>query len=363
MHPAERLLATMFDREYAALAGRASSAICALLTALDRKGSIVLLPANTCFIVLWAVIASGYRAQLVDIDLQTGGIDPRLLASIDTHDVSVIITHHFGGIPSDIQSLMVWARAHNVFVIEDCAIAFGAKILSVPLGSFGDAAVFSFGVDKIVDFRGGGLVAVSSFDLFKEVVVLANDYAKYSRTTQHLEREWDDVYWGLHRHEGTARRLEAHYPTLFQAYQSIMKSRAQENLADRLLDLLPHIPELLQARRERESILMGTLPTDELVLPRNEYANPLWKFSFLVHHDLRDDVLAALWEMNVIHTTCWYPSLVPMANVLQPEFPQQPMPNATLWGASIINLPLDDKMTPLLAKRADVAIRNVLGIS
>jgi dTDP-4-amino-4,6-dideoxygalactose transaminase len=363
MHPSEQQLAVLFQRESAVLTGRASSGLCALLDVLDRRGSTVLLPANTCFIVLWAVIASGYRAALVDIDLATGGIDPAVLGHWDGVDVSVIITHHFGGIPSDIDALMRWARQHDVFVIEDAAIAFGGQLNNQPLGGIGDAAVVSFGTDKILDLRHGGAVLIDDAGIARQVRVLVDDYANFSRLMERLEREWDDIYWGLHRHESTPRRLEGLYPGLFETYRQVLKIRPDDRLNTLLSEGLAQLPQNLAARRKRERMLMDMLPTDALVIPANVYGNPLWKFSFLVHHDLREDVLAALWEMNVIHTTCWYPSLMPMARELQPDVRQFPTPNADLWGASIINLPMDDKMTPLLAQRANVAIRSALGLN
>ena len=67
-----------------------------------------------------------------------------------------IIPVHLGGWPCDMPSIMALAKKHNLYVIEDCAQAIGGEIDGRPVGSFGDASIFSFCQDKIISTGGEG---------------------------------------------------------------------------------------------------------------------------------------------------------------------------------------------------------------
>jgi dTDP-4-amino-4,6-dideoxygalactose transaminase len=65
--------------------------------------------------------------------------------------------------------ILDYAKQHNLKVIEDCAQAHGAFYKEKPIGSFGDAAAFSFCQDKIMTTAGeGGLLALKDFELWKK---------------------------------------------------------------------------------------------------------------------------------------------------------------------------------------------------
>ena len=71
-----RLLCGMTGRQHALLAGRGAAGIWAALRALDLHDAYVMIPANTCYIVLWAVLKSGNKPMLVDVDAETGNLTP-----------------------------------------------------------------------------------------------------------------------------------------------------------------------------------------------------------------------------------------------------------------------------------------------
>jgi len=57
---------------------------------------------------------------------------------------------HYGGLPCQIKEIEEIARDHNLILIEDAAEALGAHRGNRKVGSFGDAAVFSFCQNKLV---------------------------------------------------------------------------------------------------------------------------------------------------------------------------------------------------------------------
>ena len=70
----------------------------------------------------------------------------------------VIIIQHTFGIPGPIEEVLTITKKHNILVIEDCAHALGSTYAGKPLGTFGDAAILSFGRDKCVSSIFGGAV-------------------------------------------------------------------------------------------------------------------------------------------------------------------------------------------------------------
>ena len=72
---------------------------------------------------------------------------------------------HLGGWPCDMPAIMAYAKEHGLLVIEDCAQAHGASYEGKKVGSFGDAAAFSFCQDKIMSTGGeGGMVVFRDRD-------------------------------------------------------------------------------------------------------------------------------------------------------------------------------------------------------
>src|SRR6185436_5596231 len=67
---------------------------------------------------------------------------------------------HLYGLPCEMDAIMAIARRHNLAVIEDCAHALGAAYRGRPVGTFGDAALFSFQTLKPLNAFGGGMAIV-----------------------------------------------------------------------------------------------------------------------------------------------------------------------------------------------------------
>lgn len=130
-----------------------------------RANDAVFLQAYTCVSVPGPVLWAGARPLYVDSIPRDYTMDPedleRKLASARSEGLRprALIVQHTFGLPAHLDHLLEIAKAHSLFVIEDCAHALGATYRGKPVGSFGDAAVFSFGRDKsISSVFGGALV-------------------------------------------------------------------------------------------------------------------------------------------------------------------------------------------------------------
>jgi dTDP-4-amino-4,6-dideoxygalactose transaminase len=103
----------------------------------------------------------GATPVFADVDSDSGNISPATIGAAITDRTRAIIPVHLAGWPADVPAIMETVRNKNIVVIEDCAQAHGAEIGGRSVGSFGDAAAWSFCQDKIISTGGeGGLLTI-----------------------------------------------------------------------------------------------------------------------------------------------------------------------------------------------------------
>jgi len=139
------------------------------------EGHEVLLQAYTCVAVPEPILWSGAKPVYVDsaddFTIDVADLEKKITAK----SKAVIVQHTFGK-SADIENIILIARKHKLFVIEDCAHALGGKFKNSMLGAFGDAAFFSFGRDKIISSVFGGAIAVKDEQLYKKINNIADNY-------------------------------------------------------------------------------------------------------------------------------------------------------------------------------------------
>ncbi len=123
-------------------------------------GDEVIVPANSWISTAEVVNNVGAEPVFVDVLENEYTIDPDLIAAKITDKTKAIIPVHLYGLPARMKDILAIAKKHNLKVIEDCAQAHGAEIDGQKVGSFGDAASFSFYPGKNLGAYGdaGGMV-------------------------------------------------------------------------------------------------------------------------------------------------------------------------------------------------------------
>lgn len=137
-------------------------------------GDEVLVPAYTWVSTASAVRRVGAEPVFVDVHPDFYTIDPDKLEKALTKKTKAIIPVHFYGLPADMPAIMALAEKHELWVIEDCAQAHGAKILKRNVGTFGHMATFSFYPGKNLGAYGdGGAVLTNNDKLAKSARCIA----------------------------------------------------------------------------------------------------------------------------------------------------------------------------------------------
>jgi perosamine synthetase len=144
-------------------------------------GDEVLIPDFTLIVSANTVIQAGARPVLVDADPKTWCLDATKLEERIGPRTRAIMPVHMYGHPCDMPAIGEIARRRNLFVIEDCAEAHGAEIAGRKVGSFGDAACFSFYGNKILTTGEGGMVVCSDAALAEKMRLLRNQAFEHPR--------------------------------------------------------------------------------------------------------------------------------------------------------------------------------------
>lgn len=132
-----------------------------ILHALDLpKGSEIIVPALTFWVIPELARRAGLRPVFVDVDPNTFTIDPAAFEHAITPRTRAVVPTHLYGLPCDMDAIMTIAQRHQLRVIEDCAHALGATYRGRQVGTFGDAALFSFQTLKPLNAFGGGMALV-----------------------------------------------------------------------------------------------------------------------------------------------------------------------------------------------------------
>lgn len=172
----EQAMADYLGVDHAIAVGSGSDALRLSLVALDiGVGDEVITTPFTFAATLEAIVHTGATPVLVDIDPDTYNLDPRAVAAAVTTNTRAILPVHLFGLPADMGRICALASRRGLAVVEDCAQSLGARIDGRPVGSFGDAAAFSFYPTKILGGIGdGGLIATGDARLARRLRRLRN---------------------------------------------------------------------------------------------------------------------------------------------------------------------------------------------
>ncbi len=110
-------------------------------------------PTNT------TILQVGATPRFADVDPATGNLDPASVEAAIGPRTRAILVVHYAGYPVDLHAMRGIADRHGIALIEDCAHALGARYGGQAIGTFGDAAIFSFqAIKHMTTVDGGALV-------------------------------------------------------------------------------------------------------------------------------------------------------------------------------------------------------------
>jgi len=202
----EKKFSSWSESKYAVALGNGTQALDVALKALDiGDGDEVIVTSRTFIASVSSIVNSGAIPIFADVDLDSQNITAESIQSVITNKTKAIICVHLAGWPCDMSEIMAIANEHDLYVIEDCAQAHGAKYKSKPVGSIGDIGCWSFCQDKIMTTGGeGGMVTTNDESLWREMWAYKDHGKSYEAV---YEREHPEGFRWLHESFGTNWRM------------------------------------------------------------------------------------------------------------------------------------------------------------
>jgi len=183
-----------FEREFAAY-GQVREAVgvnsgtsalhLALLAAGVGPGDGVVTTPFTFVATVAAILYTGARPVLVDVEPRTLTMDAAQLERAITPRTKAVVPVHLYGHPADMDPILAVAKRHRLLVIEDAAQAHGALYKGRRVGSLGDLGCFSFYASKNLGAYGEGGMVVTDRPEYARAIRMLRDWGQ-SRKYEHL---------------------------------------------------------------------------------------------------------------------------------------------------------------------------------
>jgi dTDP-4-amino-4,6-dideoxygalactose transaminase len=171
-------LQTTLGQDKVYLTCNGSSALDLLFGTLSLPtGSEVIMPSLTFPSAANSALRLGLKPVFADISLDSLVVDTRQFSSAITPKTSCLVPIHYGSASADLNSLLVLANQHNLFVIEDAALAYGGTYNGKALGTIGHAGIYSFHKTKNLSCDEGGIALLNdtASDLHNQLSLLYNN--------------------------------------------------------------------------------------------------------------------------------------------------------------------------------------------
>jgi len=309
-----------------------TSGLILVLKALGLTGEVIL-PSFTFFATGHALLWNGLTPVFADCDPQTWVVDPREVAARITERTSAIVGVHLYGNPCDVDGLTEIAGRHHLKLVYDSAHAFGSACQGRPVGSFGDAEVFSLSPTKLLVAGEGGLVATNDAVLAQRLRAARNygDLGAY-----------DPQLLGLN-----ARMPEFNAALAVAGLPFLDAKVARHNqVARHYTALLADTPGL-----GFQAVLQGNLSTYK-------------DYSVLVYEDQfgmsRDELAEALRAENIETKKYFYPPLHKQA-LFRPVYEENPSPlqNTEFISDRVLSFPIYESLPDDTISKVAFAVRRL----
>jgi dTDP-4-amino-4,6-dideoxygalactose transaminase len=310
----EGAFAAAIDAKHCVSCANGTDALFIAMAALGvKEGDEIVTTAHSWISTSAMITHAGGTVVFCDTDASTFTINPAAIENAITPRTVGIIPVHLYGQPADMDAIMAIAHKHQLWVVEDCAQAHLARYKDQQVGTFGNAATYSFYPGKNLGAMGdAGAVVTNDNYLATRMAMLA----RHGGLTKHQ-----------HKIEGINSRLDGLQAAILSAK-------------------LPHLPEWTLARQKAAAVYnAGLNQVKDLEIPHVAFGRTHVYHLYTIQHPRRDE-LAKYLSANGVQTAINYPIALPFLEAYSRlgHRPEQ-FPNAHRQQSDILSLPMFAEIT------------------
>lgn len=306
------------------------------------EGDEIIVPAQTHISTAHAVELTGAKAVFVDCDLKTGNILASDIEKKINRKTKAIAIVHFLGIPVDISEIKKIAKKNNLFILEDCALAIGAKYNNKHVGTIGDVGVFSFYPVKHFTTGEGGIIITKNKKLSKKLKLL-RAFGVNKTFSERKKGLYNSNYLGLNY-----RMSEIH--------AAIGCSQIKK------------LPSFLKQRKINFDLMYKKISNNkkiQVIKSNNKFLHSSnYCLSIILRSDIskkRDEIIKKL-NKEGLGTSIYYPHPVPRMNYYKNKYKydKKNFKNATIISDNSIALPVGPHLKQNQIIKISKIINNIL---
>ena len=171
----EKEFARTLGVQYAVVTTSGSVALYLALMAVDvGPGDEVIIPDRTWVATAHAVMLTGAKVVLADVEKDRPVMDVQCLDALVTDRTKAILAVHLNGRAVHMDSLREFADNYSLFIIEDSCQALLSKNGSGYLGTLSDMGCFSLGLTKLISTGQGGFIVTNDINCYEKLKLLRN---------------------------------------------------------------------------------------------------------------------------------------------------------------------------------------------
>lgn len=137
-----------------------------------KEGDEVIVPAFTFVSTANAFVLRGANIVFADSMKDCPNIDVSSIEKLITPKTRAIVVMHYAGIIADMEAMMSLAEKHNIYVVEDAALALGSYLKGKSAGTFAHLSAFSFHGTKNIVCGEGGLLVINDKQFVQRAEVI-----------------------------------------------------------------------------------------------------------------------------------------------------------------------------------------------
>lgn len=308
-----------------------------------HRGDEVIVPAMTHVATAHAVEYCGARPIFVDVEADTGNIDPKNIRGALSGRTRAIMVVHYLGLPCAMGEIADIAEGSDIFVIEDCALAVDATYDGQKVGGLGLTGCFSFYPIKHITTIEGGMVTTND----RSIAEAVRKFRAFGYDKSLGERSKPGIYdvtapgynYRMNEVEAAVGLSQLSHLDQFQIARA-------ENYKD-LKEILDDVQELTIFEASKDKSVSSHYCLNA-ILPRDGRIN-------------RDEVVAELNHAG-IGTSVHYPKAVPLTAFYAEKYGHLTgqFPVAEWLAKQTISLPVGPHLNPGDARKIGLTLKEVL---